>query len=194
MSSRARNTAELMDYVKALRANIDTWHNGFVSLNLDEVAGAYQDFLVDLLSKTVRPTKDLLLKAAKSTYKEVAEPELAMFVDRMMQVVQYCRTKSKSMSTGAKMHPSVCKLAQLLPRDRCLPSPSPPKATSSTSSSSVSTRAGIFSLYGLEDDKKKRQEVPSMPVLVDDEVIEVCSEEEPEKPAAEKPAAEKPGS
>ena len=81
MVSRAKNTAELMDYVKALRANIETWHNGFVSLNLDEVAGAYQDFLVDLLNKTARPTKDLLLKAAKSTHKEVPEPELAMFVD-----------------------------------------------------------------------------------------------------------------
>ena len=107
--ARAKNTADEKAVGKVLRANLTCLDPKlFQQAEMDLVVASYEDFLIDLLKVTARPTQSILKAAASSVF--AVSPETAdAFAGRMCKSISYCRQKEKSAQSGKKLHSAVKK-------------------------------------------------------------------------------------
>lgn len=159
MAPRLKNNAQLADYVKVVKSCLSTFTQGYLNTDQDEVCGCYFDFLEELFTKTLRPSKELMIQALKQVHKEVSLPEITQFVDRILNVCLYLRAASRTSTTCKKLNPKIRPLVKMLQTDsksHLSLSPSPevcrtPKASSSSmSSTSKADRTAIFKSFGIE--------------------------------------------
>ena len=72
--ARVRNTAPIGIYEKALKANLGKMDTSFLQLtDDDDFVCRYEEFLADLLKRTKRPSKDMLVKALNNVFKEAKQ-------------------------------------------------------------------------------------------------------------------------
>ena len=159
MATRLKNTAQFNDYVKAVKSSLSKWTYDYINVDQAEVAGRYFDFLEELLSKTPRPGKELLLQAVKKVHAKVDVQEIACFVDRILSVCLYLRMAARASTSCKNLSAKIRPLVQLLKKHSSSDlSPSPEadrtRGTSSGSTSSTTaktmTKASIFESYGLQ--------------------------------------------
>jgi len=202
-SPRVKNQADLSQYIKVFKSCMPSWSLKYLNPDPEEVCAQYYDFVDELLDKTPRPVKELMVKACKSVHAEVPLGEISCCMDRLLAVISFLRGKAKSSITGKKLSPKIRALVNKLKKLRTVdPSPSPEKGkvqSSNPSSSSgyvrpasftnidgmanESDRASVFAAYGLQPPKAAST---TRPLPLEDQVLEIgsdLSEEQDEKPA-----------
>jgi translation initiation factor 2B subunit (eIF-2B alpha/beta/delta family) len=175
MAKRLKNNAQLHDYVKAVKSCLSKWNYHYLQTNNDDVVGSYFDFLEELLSKTQRPGKELLLQALKKVHAEVEVQEISNFVDRILSVCLYLRAAARTSTSCKKLCPKIRPLVQLLKKQgsqlELSPSPDAERVISIPSSSSTSisraTRSDIFESYGLQMPSSSRASFAEIEEIVD---------------------------
>ena len=158
MSSRIKNSADFETYVSVVQKCLLSWDYKYLKPDWEDVAAAYHDFCLELLSKTGRPSKDLLLKAVKKVHTEASDDAVS-FVDRMLSVFQQLRLKARTATSLKKVDVKIRDLVSAAKKDMSTLSPSPSpvniKGGGSSSSKHYEGRAEIFQQYGLSVDVAK---------------------------------------
>lgn len=179
--ARASNSASIPEVVKCIRANFDSFEL-LKESNPEKVVALYKEFLLDLLQVTSRPLKNLLSKSLLKAFEKVPKSEADFWANQIVAAVQYCRSKSKSMTSGNKTSPAVTEVVKVLvkPGSFHLPiwkgatrsphkkkvklSPGKVKRKVSAESQSTSskptlgTRESILASYGLNVEKSPEKE------------------------------------
>ena len=200
--ARASNSASVPEVVKCIKGNFDSFELVKES-DPEKVVALYKDFLVDLLELTSRPLKPLLTKSLLKAFERVPKPDAEFWANQIVAAVQYCRSKSKSITSGQKTSPAVGAVVKLLGKTgsfhlpiwkgatrspqtkKVKQSPSKVKrkvsAESQTSSSKgrMDTRESILASYGM-----KFEDSPIAAVSPEKEALVVSSSEEAETPAS----------
>ena len=105
---RAKNEAQPQDLVKLLRANFERLDSRtYLVSEIEDVAIAHADFLVDALKVTARPTALLLEKAALKAYDRLKPSDAAAWGRQVAAAVKFCRDKLKGLRSGVKLHAEV---------------------------------------------------------------------------------------
>ena len=113
--SRASNSASLEEVTKCLRANFTTQtFEIFRGSDQVKVVSHYQSFLFDLLTLIGRPCNTRRDKAVTEALEGVSRQDASYFAAQITSAVQYCRSKSKSITSGNKTVPAVAQVAGLL--------------------------------------------------------------------------------
>lgn len=106
--------AECAAMAKVLRANVRSFQKEhWNSTNIEDVVAEYQDFIVDALRLTARPTVGVMTSAAKVTFGEDLE-KCKMFAVRMQAAISYCRVKAKSATSGMKLSQPVRRVVEVI--------------------------------------------------------------------------------
>jgi len=115
MGSRKRNTANVRDIEKVVRANFPSTKicSAFTADDDEVVAETYKEFLEDLLFTTPRINKGQLLPALKVALSE-EDSRISMFADRILGILHTVRAKTATMSTGRKLTPAIRALAMVM--------------------------------------------------------------------------------
>ena len=164
-----------------------------------------EDFLIDLLKVTARPTQSILKAAASSVF--AVSPETAdAFAGRMCKSISYCRQKEKSAQSGEKLHSAVRKVILALrgkaganevsPASARASSPVEAPAMSSAQEASASskkrsrspprTRESIFLELGLTPPKgSSKPLLVFSPAVSIDSSVQVASSQEGPLPSSE---------
>ena len=196
--ARASNSASIPEVQKCIKANFDSF--GLVKeSDPEKVVARYKDFLLDLLELTSRPLKPLLSKSLLKAFERVPKSDAAFCANQTVAAVQYCRSKSKSMTSGVKTSPAVGAVVKALSKTGSFPLPiwkgatrspqkkkvkqSPSKvqrkvsaeSQSSSSKGRMATRDSILASYGM-----KFEESPIADVSPEKEALVVSSSEEAE--------------
>ena len=112
---RAKNEAQPQDVVKILRANFERLESKtYLVSDIEDVAIAHADFLVDVLRVTARPTPLLLEKAALKAYDRMKPSDAAAWGRQVAAAAKFCREKLKGLKSGTKLHPEVKKVCLAL--------------------------------------------------------------------------------
>ena len=136
--------------------------------NYEDVVTEYEELMLDILALTERPNRSALEAAAKLAFTGVQASEKAMFAQQLHKAFKECRTKAKSVTSGAKTAASVLRVVKRL-RDLGRSSATPlPVASGTAASSSADTtmdNAGIlqqdvFAAMGVSPPKKVRRLAP----------------------------------
>jgi hypothetical protein len=185
-------------YVKVVKNIMPSFGHEYQKASMEAVAADYVDFLEELLERTPRPSKDLLIKSARKVHPEVTPEAINSWASKMIDVISHLRAKAKSSTSMTKINPKIKCLVKLLKKIRDSdPSPSPealnsryPRRNSSTSSlnlveeevtsgrslGSHASRAEIFAAYGLPEKPKK-----ALTLAITDDVYEVEDSQDTEK-------------
>jgi len=189
MSSRIKNLADLDTYVSVVKKCLVTWDYKYLKPDWEDVASAYHDFCLELIGKTCRPSKELLLKAVKKVHAEAGDDALS-FVERMLSVFQQLRAKARTCTSLKKVDVKIRDLVAAAKKHMTThrsPSLSPVHTQGDGSSSSSSkpankcenpSRAQIFQQYGLSADLARSGNKP----------VEISSDEDPADLKAHSPA------
>ena len=201
--SRVKNLANVDVYIKVLKSNMPTFGAEYQKASLEQVAADYYDFLEELLNKTPRPTKDLLVKACRKVHPEVAQEAVSTWASKILDTICFIRAKAKSSTSMAKVSFKIKGLVRLVKKLK-EHDPSTEKfghsksqsenslddcfimSEGSKSSSSKATRAEIFAAYGLGNDlgSSKASSTPSTLAIKDREVIEIDPSQDTTAPIA----------
>ncbi len=111
---RAKNSADADDIAKIMRANRVIIDLKVLTGSMDDVICHYRNFLCDCLLATPRLIKPIIVEAALATCKDISKSEAELFANFMVQAVSYARLKSKSTSSGSKLHPAVLEVVRVL--------------------------------------------------------------------------------
>lgn len=83
MASRAKNTASVEEYCRVMRGSIRKWDPAlFTGVSWEQTVSNFEDFLLDLLRATPRPTKVLLASAATEVF-GASQEDGGAFAERM---------------------------------------------------------------------------------------------------------------
>lgn len=111
MSSRVKNTASLSQVALLCksRINVQQLQQWLVSKNNDheEVFQSFGNFVKDLLAITERPTKKIVGQGAQNAFDFVSRTDAQAFGLAIETLVSAARSKSRSMTSGAKLSPSL---------------------------------------------------------------------------------------
>ena len=192
MSSRVKNMATLDVYIKVVKNNLPEFGHQYQKTSLDQVAADYVDFLEELLEKTPRPSKDLLIKSCRKVHPEVAPEAINSWASKMIDTISHLRAQAKSSSSMTKINPKIKGLVKLMKKHKdidALPSPELVKTKSTSpvnveeiddtkgkSLSSKATRSEIFAAYGAQADKPKQ-------LALQDVVVEITDSQDMAKPS-----------
>ena len=109
-----RNCISIDDLKVLLRGNLpEPVENKYSGSNLDKVIEHHEDLVKELILKARTVTAHWLKAAAMQAY-NMKSLEAKLFGDRMHDALSYIAAKAKSMSSGAKLSPSVHRLAIIL--------------------------------------------------------------------------------
>jgi len=197
MSSRVKNMATLDVYIKVVKNNLPQFGQQYEKTSLDQVAADYVDFLEELLEKTPRPSKDLLIKSCRKVHPEVAPERINSWASKMIDEISHLRAKAKSSTSMTKINPKIKGLVRLMKKQKdtdALPSPDLAKTKSTSSidveellddtkiksSGSKATRAEIFAAYGVQAEKPK---LPLQLLALQDVVVEVTDSQDMAQPS-----------
>jgi hypothetical protein len=102
--SRVKNVACVKDVAKVMRAELSKGleHSRFMVADESVIADHYCEFVCSLLDQTPRPNAKVLQAAAVEAF-QVEEGEAKAFAGRICSCISFCRTKGKSMTSGAKV-------------------------------------------------------------------------------------------
>jgi len=167
-STRAKNSAELQDYVRIVRCGLPTWSQGYLAVSQEEVCEQYQDLLQMLIDRTPRLSGELLNRALRAVHPEAKENDLEVFAKRMNSVYSFLRDKKQQSTSGKKLDKRIRALVEAMRKwtlPRRSPSPDPLALQSSRTSSceslkdqdgtakssSLNSRAEIFAAFGVQD-------------------------------------------
>lgn len=102
------------DLEKALRANLkELSSKHYVGLSSDEMADVHLELIKDILA-VGKPVKSQLQCACNVLYGDASKDERLRFVDSLWLTLQHCRSKSKSMTSGKKLHTAVAQIAKFI--------------------------------------------------------------------------------
>ena len=76
--------------------------NYYQTVDNESLRTNYKELLIDLLYLTPRPTKGILVPGALEAF-DCNQHEAALFADRLLSALGYCRDKLKSMTSGKKV-------------------------------------------------------------------------------------------
>jgi hypothetical protein len=195
--SRVKNVAALDVYIKAVKSNLPQFGHEYQKASLDQVAADYVDFLEELLEKTPRPSKDLLVKSCKRVHPEVAPEAINSWAAKILETISHLRAKAKSSTSMVKISPKIKGLVRLLKKCKetdLSPSPEAKRGAlkdgrcnstssfdlesehASSSLHSAASREAIFAAYGVAAD------IPKKAMLAITDVVEIPdSQEAPNK-------------
>lgn len=166
---RARNTASAAELCRLMRLHVGHLdEEKYRASNYEDVVTEYEELMLDILALTERPNRSALEAAAKLAFTGVQASEKAMFAQQLHKAFKECRTKAKSVTSGAKTAASVLRVVKRL-RDLGRSSATPlPVASGTAASSSADTtmdNAGIlqqdvFAVMGVSPPKKVRRLAP----------------------------------
>ena len=172
---RARNTASAAELCRLMRLHVGHLdEEKYRASNYEDVVTEYEELMLDILALTERPNRSALEAAAKLAFTGVQASEKAMFAQQLHKAsFKECRTKAKSVTSGAKTAASVLRVVKRL-RDLSRSSATPlPVASGTAASSSAGARpdttssdnAGIlqqdvFAAMGVSPPKKVRRLAP----------------------------------
>ena len=188
--------ATLDVYIKVVKNNLPQFGQQYQKTALDQVAADYVDFLEELLEKTPRPSKDLLIKSCRKVHPEVAPEAINSWASKMIDTISHLRAKAKSSTSMTKINPKIKGLVKLMKKQKdtdALPSPDLAKTrstssidveelddTKSKSLSSKATRSEIFAAYGVQAEKAK---LPLQLLALQDVVVEITDSQDMAKPS-----------
>jgi hypothetical protein len=141
--------------------------------------------LEELFSKTLRPSKELMIQALKQVHKEVPLPEIIQFVDRILNVCLYLRAAARTSTSCKKLSPKIRPLVKMLKKDSksdlsLSPSPEACRIEKASSSSMSSTskldRAAIFKSFGVELPASAKATSAAVVEIEDSQPDEACME------------------
>ena len=73
-----------------------------------------EEFIHDVLYQELKPTKKLLVMAARGAYEDLSGNEAVLLAESVLKAVTFCKIKSKSMKSGVKLPPAVVSTIQVL--------------------------------------------------------------------------------
>jgi hypothetical protein len=113
--SRAKNLADAAAVSKVLRAELQGLELEKYMVQDDEALVCnYKEFLCLLLQQTPRPNASLIQEAAMLAFKAVDVGAAKVFGQRIARAVQFCRSKKKRITSGAKTSAAVMEVCQYL--------------------------------------------------------------------------------
>ena len=92
-------------YVKVVKNNMPSFGHEYQKASMEAVAADYVDFLEELLERTPRPSKDLLIKSARKVHPEVTPEAINSWASKMIEVISFLRAKAKSSTSMTKINP-----------------------------------------------------------------------------------------
>ena len=92
-------------YVKVVKNNMPSFGHEYQKASMEAVAADYVDFLAELLERTPRPSKDLLIKSARKVHPEVTPEAINSWASKMIDVISHLRAKAKSSTSMTKSIP-----------------------------------------------------------------------------------------
>ncbi|CAE7447197.1 CML6, partial [Symbiodinium microadriaticum] len=112
--ARASNTATAEQVKKMLQANYKQLGTQYTDSDPVKVATAYEAFILDYLCISSRPVKTVIWKAACLAFEGLDQSQGDHFGRQIAFVVQHCRLKKKSISSGKKTAPAVLRICEAL--------------------------------------------------------------------------------
>ena len=112
--ARASNTATAEQVKKMLQANYKQLGTQYTDSDPVKVATAYEAFILDYLCISSRPVKTVIWKAACLAFEGLDQSQGDHFGCQIAFVVQHCRLKKKSISSGKKTAPVVLRICEAL--------------------------------------------------------------------------------
>ena len=139
---RARNTASAAELCRLMRLHVGHLdEEKYRASNYEDVVTEYEELMLDILALTERPNRSALEAAAKLAFTGVQASEKAMFAQQLHKAFKECRTKAKSVTSGAKTAASVLRVVKRL-RDLGRSSATPLPVASGTAASSSAGAIG----------------------------------------------------
>ena len=205
-SARAKNTATVDDVRRALKGAVGTLATEkFKSADLVVVTDAYEKAILDVLRLTPRPCLSILKAAAVQAFSPDGNSveECELMGSRLYDAIVMCKAKSKSMTSGKKLEPSVFRICSWLAK-QASGGATPEKRTSTGSLSSTgsacarkskfscqqeertvkprtgtSIQAAVFELYGMESlgGPSSSSSLARFPTRHDEEIFVMSSQE-----------------
>lgn len=113
--SRVRNVATADDLRKVLLGSMPGGPDlaQAAVADLEEVAEKFEGLLCDILKCTPRPTARALREAAQKAW-SMDHGSADLLAGRLISAISFCRTKSRSMTSGKKTNPAVHRISECL--------------------------------------------------------------------------------
>ena len=105
--SRLKNTATLDDVRKCIRSELSSIDVSKLETDNEAVAGNHMSFLLALMKLTLRPGGPMLSAAAQKAFPQSSTADCRVFGQTICNLMQDCRNKAKSMSSGVKLTPNL---------------------------------------------------------------------------------------
>jgi len=120
MTSRRKNEIDPRDVVKILRGHLPNGEKDLQpkSTDLDDFCDVHRELMVDLLGATARPTSKLVQDGMKLAFPEIQHGAIFLFATQIAAAYSHCTSKEKSMTSGAKLRPSVKEIIRVIRKVR----------------------------------------------------------------------------
>ena len=116
-ASRVKNVATAEDVRKITLMHFSKGQIGSLSYrddNPESVTTAYKEFIVDLLYSTPRPTATIMTPGLQKALDQESPNTVEAFSRSILRAIAFCREKSNQMSSGAKLHPGVKEICEVI--------------------------------------------------------------------------------
>jgi hypothetical protein len=117
---RRSNSASPLDLGKALKFFFPTglsrqqiWNKG----TCEEIVIQYEDFLMEMILLSVRPTKTWILGACEKTFQKCDKDICGSFAQRFSEVASFCHRKKLRMKTGQKFPPAIRRIVKAMSKE-----------------------------------------------------------------------------
>ena len=114
---RRSNSASPLDLGKALKFFFPTglsrqqiWNKG----TCEEIVIQYEDFLMEMILLSVRPTKTWILGACEKTLQKCDKDICGSFAQRFSEVASFCHRRKLRMKTGQKFPPAIRRIVKAM--------------------------------------------------------------------------------
>ena len=119
-SKRRSNSASPLDLGKALKLHFPTGlskQQKWKTATCEEIVIEYEDFLMEMILLSVRPTKTWILGACEQTFQKCDKDMWASFAQRFSEVASFCHRKKLRMKTGERMPPALRRLVKAISKE-----------------------------------------------------------------------------
>lgn len=120
VGKRRSDSASPLDLGKALKFFFPTglsrqqkWNKG----TCEEIVIQYEDFLMEMILLSVRPTKTWILKACEKTFQKSDKDICGSFAQRFCEVASFCHRKKLRMKTGQKFPPAMRRILKAISKE-----------------------------------------------------------------------------
>lgn len=74
----------------------------------------YENFIVEMLGLSCRPTKTWILKACEASFQKVCKDTCGSFAQRFAEVARFCHKRKLAVKTGTRQHFAMRRVLKIL--------------------------------------------------------------------------------